>query len=170
MIYYYNCDDVKDEGWGCVYRSWQNALELQGMSVMSIPEMIRLGIRNEKSNWIEPAQLNPLTCMYTNKTIESCVYINEDSGGTGRMNFTKPQNYEKIILDKTDFLNWLLTKLTLGYSIVIDNGTFGHCIKGDKIYDPHTTREDKVIKDFDPEYYIENNSCCMTLAIKNLKN
>ena len=57
--YCYGAEQVSDAGWGCVYRSWQNALLLQELPHESISSLFR-SVHNPSSRWIEPPQLLPV--------------------------------------------------------------------------------------------------------------
>lgn len=163
--YHYNCDDIDDNGWGCVYRSCQNALKLQGLKVPSISSMMNKGVKNNYSKWIEPAQLSVLFENNNEVMTDKCIYL-ENTDNIRKMQFTKPEDYDTIFSDKCKFKNWLIQRLSDSYSIIVDDGIFGYCLYQDLIFDPHTMNPNDVTRNFDLEEFCSNITCCMAYALK----
>lgn len=148
--FHYCCDDVKDKGWGCVYRSWQNACKATGRAVPTMAELTtRVGIVTPVSrsyaNWTEPA------CLMRGEQCASLFYSAPGYVRRGRQ-LSAPGDYAvqtSALSDLTAALRELVGEDgACPVAAVLDDGTFGYCVlvqagEGDgeptcTLLDPHT--------------------------------
>lgn len=159
QCFHYRCDEIDDRGWGCVFRSMQNATYLLGCAV-SMRDMVHFfGI-----SWIEPAMLIPFLPECTEG--KTYLYL-KNSDATKRMKYTVPAQYHYRLKNLSDLLHLART----GYQLVIDDGTLAFCLNYNNLtywlIDPHTTDSSCAPKKLsDPLQFLARSDCWMVLAIK----
>lgn len=116
----YNCDDIRDHGWGCTWRSIQNVqihLERQVSEMLDI----RDSLGEPWGQWLEPADAQRLL------------------GGElliwGRPASQKPvDDYERV-----DNLIDLSITIQESKACIIDDGVYAYAVvDGRRLLDPHT--------------------------------
>lgn len=165
---HYNCDEFNDVGWGCVFRSYQNAMHLLGYR----SEMkVLVGIFGS-GNWIEPAMLLP--CVPTTLTAELLLWF-EKPQDIRRMFKTKPEDYDRII--SSQFEHGLIdefTKLAKDHVFIVDDSQRCYSVffsNGWKILDPHALHHSNVLSEIDDlQKWLERSSLWMIMAIAPKKN
>lgn len=161
QFYHYDCGNYKDAGWGCCYRSYQNAMLLHGVQI----DMTSLVDLFGEGNWIEPAMLKSLIP-------QSYQYISllwyQKPEALRSMKFTKPEDYD-ILMTKHEIIN-KLRQLAKTSTFVVDNGLFAYCLfysNGWIVLDPHTTKQEHVlIKIHSLFEWLQKSNLWMILAIE----
>lgn len=157
-IFHYNCDNVHDAGWGCVYRSFQNACMLVGapppeMEIFAKTMARMLG--RPYGTWIEPAHLEQYARRHRNlSTCDLCVRAelllgkSRDVGALCKVpRLSKVDEYGKFPFTATH-LHRILTDTSRRCAAILDDGTFGFCVyygHSDECFlviDPHATPEE----------------------------
>ena len=116
--FYYNCDGIDDRGWGCVHRSYQNAMRLLGREV-SMHELV--DAFGEK-RWIEPAMLRPH--LPDGFKSELLLWMKTPDYAE-KMTCTKEQDYDRVVPSQFEIqLHDTLYALARAHVFVVDNGTF----------------------------------------------
>lgn len=162
MWYHYNCDGLNDTGWGCVHRSYQNALHLFNHRISMEHLVQRFGNR-----WIEPALLR--ACIPSGFKTEFLLWFDKPQDKK-RMLCTKPEDYDQIVPSQFDRqLFTELFQLANEHVFVADNGTHAYCIffsDGWKLLDPHVNQANDVLTVINdlPEW-LARSSLWMILAI-----
>lgn len=138
-FYHYNCGTFKDAGWGCCYRSYQNAMLLHGQNV----DMESLVALFGEGQWIEPAMLaNILPTGYRQRSL---LWFQKPEA-LHHMKYTKPEDYQ--ILIPCNKITETLTRLARTATFIIDDGVFAYCLfysNGWVILDPHTIQQQNVL-------------------------
>lgn len=130
-MYHYCCDGTDDRGWGCVYRSIQNACLLSNRTVPTLAAL-RNAVTNPGSNWCEPAQFAYMSDTHT------ALYV-ASPDNTRCMLFTRPHEYDAHMQTVETLMEWAGSD-----PVVIDNGTYAYTMMDNVVFDPHTTRADNV--------------------------
>ena len=159
--YCYGAEQVADSGWGCVYRSWQNALMLQELPHTSISSLVR-SVHNPSSRWIEPPQL--LTVLPVDAYADTALGVFED--GRSHMLFTTISDYQRIFYTREELGEWLHTALREGASVLIDNGTMCYTVHGGCLYDPHTVIAADVCNPVDVDTLLQRWRLYMCVAVR----
>ena len=155
MLFHYMCDGYDDRGFGCVYRSVQNAVFQRGLAAPTMKRLME-AVKNPGSRWSEPAQfVQVLTDMHIR--VETALYLHNDAAAASMM-FTCPSDY-RLKLGTEEMRAWLRD----GMPTVWDNGTFGYTCVGDTLWDPHTTVSDDVVREFNPTH--DTAPCIMALKL-----
>jgi hypothetical protein len=164
-VYHYECDEIMDSGWGCVYRSYMNLCMLTGQPVPNMEDMVSRVNNRPHSRWIEPAQLGQIVPQEGGVPQEYTLGLYTATPAAARnMQFTTPDQYTHRFSEPDAFLQWLRAKLP----VVIDNGTFCFAIgRGEQLYDPHTTHPDHVISPIDLREFVRRSSLYMVFAFIN---
>ena len=134
-FFHYECDGIRDTGWGCCYRSFQNACLLHDVTV-NMKDIVE----NEGA-WVEPAQL--LKFLPKDLRCSSFLWYKTPSA-IRRLLSTEPEDYEKIL--STQELLPTLYRLAKNSSLLVDNGISAYCLyysNGWVLVDPHTSNPAK---------------------------
>lgn len=152
--YHYRCDEIDDSGWGCVYRSAQNAFQICGITPPTMRELVNdkkthqmdsaIDRSNSGSMWTEPANIADTSLRIHVDVNQSLLLYAKTNGDYTRMMFSKPSDYDVKTYDVHHLLYVITEASHAGGACVIDNGTSGFCVQSfDKktihIWDPHTT-------------------------------
>jgi len=148
--------DVKDSGWGCVFRSVQNAV-LEVMGECHVPTMRKMvdGVRHSilsklPHGWIEPSNLDEF--------LQKKVLIGEktacEAWRTPAVNanmFRKSGITEYTSKEPAEIIkSFVGSAESAPRALVLDDGVFGVCyiMRGDSIVqvDPHSTEEAQVTR------------------------
>jgi hypothetical protein len=131
-LYSYGSEGVDDSGWGCVFRSFQNAQAACGYDVTSILDLVD-DVGRGWGAWAEPADFV--------EAVPSVAFL---AGASPHLlKYTKRKQYSVTTLPSTAALENLV-KLEGGQSaFVVDDGISGYAIvpyNGKPHWvDPHTT-------------------------------
>lgn len=160
FLFHYHCDEIDDRGWGCVFRSMQNATYLIAARPVSMRSMVdRFG-----PSWIEPAELVP----FVPRSMMSQTWLyTKTSTAHYLMARTFPHQYEFHTHKVADLLSLPLNE----FYLVVDNGVFAYCLyHHDHEYwliDPHTTDPRLARRSLsDAVEFLSRSDCWMVLAIK----
>lgn len=161
--FYYNCDGIDDRGWGCVHRSYQNAMSLLKHKVRMKDLVAKFGDKK----WIEPAKLR--SCLPEGFKSELILWT-KTSDCTQKMTCTKPKDYNCIIPSHSEVqLYDALYALARTFVFVMDNGVYSYCVfysNGWRMLDPHTDRPEKVPGKIDNMHqWLAQNGLWMVMAI-----
>lgn len=170
-LYHYHCDDIDDRGWGCVFRSLQNAVALLGQRVSMRAMVDKFG-----KAWIEPAMLTP----FIPSELESKTFLWLDPNHKDaecEMLRTTPKDYDVLLHARGSHMRMfgagIILQLLDTFSVlVIDNGVLAYCVYREGpgkyyILDPHTTELDKVRRRLEkPVGFMEHCKCWMVIALK----
>ena len=190
--YYYNCDNISDSGWGCVYRNIQTIYSYLNFYIfdIKIPTIndILLYFKkpingNGKRMWIEPHQAflfikNDLLKNKKNNNVSffEILYV-KNNESINHIEFTPLEIYTEspnlfFTVNEIDNLIKILRKnLQNNIPILIDNGTFSYLIGSinennyGKIIDPHSTEKAKIYERYLNDW-LSRSSCWMILCIK----
>jgi hypothetical protein len=131
-LYSYGAEGVDDSGWGCVFRSFQNAQAACGYNATPISDLVE-GVGRGWGAWAEPADFVD--------AVPSLAFL---AGASPHwLKYTKRKQYSVATLPTVAALEDLI-KLEGGYSaFVVDDGISGYAIvpfHGKPYWvDPHTT-------------------------------
>ena len=155
------CDDQKDAGWGCVFRSFQNAMLLHGRGI-DFDDIVE-----SYGEWTEPPKLRK----YVPNGFRARTYLwFARPEALAKMRFTAPEDYD-FIVPKHDLMN-LLRKLAKTSSFIIDDGTFGYCLvysNGWLLIDPHHDIQCKVASIASIDAFLKGRELWMIMAIERAK-
>ncbi len=131
--FHYECDGVQDRGFGCTYRSIQNAQQILGepiLSLKAIQERTGVAFRT----WLEP--IDVLACMSPSINLELVIH-----GRPGQTRGSR-ECYREVDL------NELVLLIQSAQVCIVDNGTYTYAItdQGQTLLDPHTTVADQVAR------------------------
>lgn len=162
---HYACDDVDDCGWGCVYRSFQNACLVVGVPPPSmrvlVPAMASL-LGRSRGTWIEPAHVRTYVETHWNHTTARISVRTElvpggtvDVGVLSRVpRISEASDYGARPFTKKMLDAWLCDDDHSPRAAVVDDGVKGYCIFYDRrrkafiCLDPHTTDAGRVVEKF----------------------
>ena len=192
--YHYNCDNIKDIGWGCVYRNIQTMFSYLNCFLfpIKVPSIIKImkffnkpTYGNGLNMWIEPHQAKEFFKSYLLEyeklhkleLVEILWVKNNES--INQIEFTPLEVYTtspNLIFATDKKINELLDLLRINLKnkipILIDNGTYSYLIKSidEKnngiIIDPHCTEHARILEK-DLSTWLTNSSCWMIFFIKN---
>lgn len=155
--FYANCDGIDDTGWGCVYRSFQNAMSLLKHDVQMRDLVTRFGRR-----WIEP----PMLIEFVPAECKSRCFVWMRKPMWKQM-ITTPEDFEQIMdMVPLDMLARQLHELGSTHVFVIDDATFGYCLffdNGWKLVDPHAGAQ--TLQNIELEPWLAKRDLWMVLAI-----
>ena len=158
--YHYNCDGLDDTGWGCVYRSYQNALRLFNHPIHMQHLVHRFGKR-----WIEPALLR--ACIPSGFQTQFLLWFKMPQF-IRSMRCTKPEDYDRIVPSQLNLYDEI-NRLCIDHVFVVDNGTHSYCIFFDHgwiLLDPHVHHQTHVQRSIpDLNGWLNQSSLWMILAI-----
>jgi hypothetical protein len=158
-IYHYCCDNIDDKGWGCVFRSLQNAVTTFGGTVSMRDMVTEFG-----EMWIEPA----MVIHYIPNHIQWQTYLWLHSKESEHsMLYTSPNQY-RVHLGELREILLLLCRYQI---LLIDNGTLSYCMYKDSdticILDPHTQVASEVKRTLsNPIEFLSRNDCWMIIAFR----
>lgn len=161
--YHYNCDEFNDTGWGCVYRSFQNALYLLDYQI-SMRDLVR---QFGSDRWIEPALLR--ACIPRGFNIKLLLWFAKPHF-LKQMLCTTPEDYDHVVPSQNNNqLYCEIYDLAKDHVFVVDNGTYSYCIfyiNGWKLLDPHVQHRSCVLKEIiNLNMWLNQSSLWMVLAI-----
>ena len=166
-FYHYACDDFKDGGWGCCYRSFQNLMKFHGVEYPMDGLIEQLG----SEHWLEPAELIPVLPEYFKGHL--FLWCKKDTD-VKCMRRTKPSQY-KIV---SGSVKSIIERVIVRYgAIIIDNGTSAYCLqKSDEnssdtwdLIDPHCYSQDHVLRKIsDLKKFLDTHDCWMILAVQQV--
>lgn len=161
MFHYYDCDEVRDSGWGCCYRSFQNLMRFHGVTYSMKKLVEQLG----GEHWLEPAELIAVT-PNTFKCHTFLWYKNRSA--TKNMRRTSKSEYKTVNGSVCSITERLLYRYG---AIVLDNGTSAYCLrKGENFWellDPHCFREEGVLRKIeDLSVFLNPHPCWMFFAVE----
>lgn len=136
---HYNCDGYDDQGWGCVYRSAQNALLACGVDPPELAEMraaLRGGETRPRRLWVEPGELPP--ALPPGVRCERLAASGPGMRSSGEADydtlFCEPENAARVLVQR-------LREAGRG-GAVLDDGVMGRALIYDGdwlLVDPHST-------------------------------
>lgn len=154
-----NCDDNKDAGWGCCYRSFQNAMLLHNRTVEMDDIVTSVG------QWTEPAKL--VRHLPPDLVGHTLLWFSVPQS-LRDMRFTAPEDYTTIV--PKDALMGTIRTLAKTCSFIIDNGTYAYCIvysNGWILVDPHQDEQAHVAARLPSlEPFLRRSNLWMILAIE----
>jgi hypothetical protein len=134
--FHQNCDDNKDAGWGCCYRSYQNAMLLHG------EQTTFSDIVDVHGSWTEPPKLRK----FIPAGFDARTYLwFKRPQDLQHMKFTGPEDYDVVV--HKDKLEQVFTRSAKTCSMIIDDGTYAYCLvysRGWMLLDPHVDVSAKV--------------------------
>lgn len=146
-MFFYECDEFKDAGWGCCYRSFQNLLGLYGCKLSMKDLFTRMGgdlSRNPRLLWREPAEF--IKCVPERFVSFSYLWV-KTSDDIAHMLRTTPGEYVRL---HGDIQKVVANLVNLFGAVLLDNGIYAYCLwregKEWKLADPHVFRRDKVVR------------------------
>ncbi len=133
MWFHYECDGVKDGGFGCTYRSIQNAQKIMDVPIMSL-EDIRSQCGVTFRTWLEP--VDAIVCFPGDVNLSLVI-----CGNPGQTRGSRDM-YREVNMDELGSL------IKSSYVSIVDNGTYTYAITdgGSTLLDPHTKRQDQVAR------------------------
>ena len=138
MFRHYNCDEYEDEGWGCCYRSMQNACLLHNKDVKMSD------IVETPGSWVEPAEL----LKFVPSSLSYSTYLwMKTPEALQQMRSTTPEDYEQV-LNKAELLPTLYNCAKTS-ALLMDDGMRAYCVfysNGWILLDPHTTDPETVVR------------------------
>lgn len=159
-MFHFNCDDFKDNGWGCCYRSFQNLMKYHAIHFPMEKLVDALG----EGHWIEPAELAPLV---KEPLRAFCFIWVKDVQGYKNMRRTQPTEYQNL---NGKILHVVVALCKRFGAVILDNGTFAYCLwkEGDlwKLADPHCFRRESVVRTMEGLGFLTSSKCWMFLGIK----
>lgn len=136
--FHQNCDDNKDAGWGCCYRSYQNAMLLHGTKTKFDDLVETIG------SWTEPPNLRK----FIPENFEAKTYLwFERPEALRNMKYSVPEDYDVIV--HREKLEYVLESVAKTCSMIIDDGTSAYCLvysRGWVLLDPHVNAAKKVTR------------------------
>ena len=128
QLYSYGSEGVDDDGWGCVYRSFQNAQSHSGYKVIPFMKLLNM-VDREWGEWSEPSDFLDI-----GKTVTFWT-------GSGKNLFRKTHKSDYIYqIPLTDIEEYMAQRKHC--SFVVDDGISGYAIvpfEGQHYWiDPHT--------------------------------
>ena len=130
-LFSYGSEGLDDSGWGCVYRSFQNALLHTGYRVPGLMTLLE-NVGLEWGDWSEPSQFKDLAKTKAMLAGHSKKWLK----------YTHESDYD-IILDSVEDLENKVWKLGGSCAFVVDDGVSGYAIVPiDGVphwIDPHTS-------------------------------
>lgn len=171
VIYHYCCDGIDDQGWGCMFRSLQNAVTMLGYRVSMRGMVDAFG-----ETWLEPPMLT--TWVPPGLTSNTFLWLQpRDKDAESDMLHSTPRDYDVLLHaigthTRMYGAGSILRLLDVYDVAVIDNGVFAYCLYREcsgryYILDPHTTDASKVKRELDkPVEFLEHSRCWMVIALK----
>lgn len=170
-IYHYCCDDIDDRGWGCVFRSFQNAAEILGSHVS-----MKAMVKHFGEEWLEP----PLLVPWIPAELSGNTFLwlrPQDSDAECDMLRTTRKDYDVQLHARGTGMRIygsasILHLFDVYDTLVIDNGMLAYCLVREGpgryyILDPHNTVASKVRRKLEkPVDFLAHCRCWMVLALK----
>lgn len=133
-LYSYGSEGVADDDWGCVWRSYQNALAHTGWPVPSLPQLMAAAGRRPPQ-WAEPALLPRVGRART--------FLVGVPDHANMFRFTQKRQYPQRFASARAFA----ANLHPGHAYVVDDGVSGYAVVPCPVtpgkhwwVDPHTHR------------------------------
>lgn len=188
------CDDLDDRGWGCCFRSVQNALARVGRPVPSVADLAAaLGRPVSTKPWSEPGEYPPLMRKFVG--LKTAAETAEDDDGDGDQlvtltgvftaheggavpfaQYTTRNDYAVPIASHRAVLDTVTECIASGGSVVIDDGTQAHSVvavaepatdRTPVVLDPHSTDPKQIARPFDMPW-LERKAGWMVMFIAPL--
>lgn len=132
-LYGYGCDDEDDAGWGCVYRSVQNAQSSLGLGVLSVEALVH-SIGRPWGSWSEPADFVPVLQSQGAR-------VHAFLAGAPDMRLTKRAQYFDGVAfpSAAQFAEYLIAaSQDPSKAFVLDDGVSGFAVLRGVFVDPHS--------------------------------
>ena len=162
-VYHYGKNDVKDYGWGCVYRNVQTIQSLNDLPVSSIASMQNeIGIDSSMSGrnlWIEPVDARRYFPWDETLTLYSSVDDPESY-----MLRTKKSDFDEIFKTRAETKKFLLSCLENNKRVLIDDSISSYILTGiskdnDTYFyiDPHVSNANQSLKTMSEQEFFNRN-------------